>query len=196
MVEASRDQRFADVAFALACEPVDGLDSWRDGEQVVELIAKLRDGYYFDELPRATEMAHRLEEAFIDMMTRGMPLDELEKISDAADMWQSSVGNLITDAIGDAVSREIDDVRDIVSEIDSHSTLDDHINTLQKLAKRTAIPSQNVERAVRRVMERIAELKEQTSKPKPPSFNATFPTEADAFDDEALRNLFASLVDL
>jgi flagellar biosynthesis/type III secretory pathway ATPase len=97
------------------------------------------------------------------MMTRGMPLDELEKISDAADMWQISVGNRITDAIGDAVSREIDDVRDIVSEIDSHSTLDDHINTLQKLAKRTAIPSQNVERAVRRVMERIAELKEQTS---------------------------------
>jgi hypothetical protein len=194
--EASRDQRFADLAFALASEPVDGLDSWRDGEQAVELIARLRDGYYFDELPHATQMAQHLEEAFTDMMTRGMPLDELENISDAANRWETSLGNRITDAIRDAVSREIDDVGDAVSEIDSHSTLDDYINTLQKLAERTGIPPQNVDSAVRKVMERIDELKEKISEPKSPSFNATFPTEADAFDDEALRNLFASLVDL
>src|SRR5262249_1160206 len=34
--ESSHDQRFADLALALARAPVDGLDSWRDGEEAVE----------------------------------------------------------------------------------------------------------------------------------------------------------------
>ena len=49
--------------------------------------------------------------------------------------------------------------------------------------------------AVTTVMERMAEVEERTSVSKSPSFNAAMGAEADAFDDVALRNLFAPLTD-
>jgi hypothetical protein len=44
-------------------------------------------------------------------------------------------------------------------------------------------------------MERIAELEERTSVSKSPSFNAASSAERDTFDNVALRNLFAPLLD-
>jgi uncharacterized protein (UPF0147 family) len=194
--EASHDQRFADLAFALARAPVDGLDPWRDGDEAVDLLAKLRLGFYFGELPCATELADSLEDAIIDMIERGISSDDLEKISDAIEERRQVLGSRITGAFEDVIRSEIDGVRDIISDIDSESTLKEHIQTLQKLAKRTTIPPQNVERAVAMVMDRIAEIEEQTSVSKSPSFKAAPTTELDDFDDAALRNLFEPLVDL
>src|SRR5882724_5305179 len=75
--QSSGDQRFSDLALALARAPVDGLDSWRDGDDVIELIAKLRDGDYFDELTVASELANCLETAAIGMIHNCAP-DDLE----------------------------------------------------------------------------------------------------------------------
>jgi energy-coupling factor transporter ATP-binding protein EcfA2 len=194
--DATHDQRFADVALALARAPVDGLNSWRDGDETVELIGKLRDGYYFDELPCADELADSLEEAFIDMVAQGMASDELEKISDAVEQWQRVLGGGIASAVEEAIRSEIDNVDSVVADIDSDSTLKDHIKTLQKLAKRTTIPSEAVDSAVATVMERISEVEGRTSVSESPSFIAASPAEKDAFDDVALRNLFAPLVEL
>jgi hypothetical protein len=194
--EASHEERFADLALELARAPVEGLESWRDGEEAVELIGKLRDGYYFDEPPCASELADSIEGALVEMIERGMPSDELVKVSDAVDQWDGWLSDRVTSAIEDAIRSEIDDVWNIVADIDSESTLKDHIQTLQKLAKRTTIPSRNVETAVATVMERIAELEEQTSVSKSPSFKAALTAEHDGFDDVALKNLFEPLLSL
>src|SRR6266849_3068780 len=86
--EATRDPRFSDVALKLARSPIDGLDPWRDGNEVIELIAKLRDGDYFEELPHASDIADCLEAAAVAMIEQNMTSEELEKISDAADDWR------------------------------------------------------------------------------------------------------------
>jgi hypothetical protein len=194
--EATHDQRFADLALALARAPVDGLDSWRDGEEAVGLLGKLRDGDYFGELRCATELGDSLEKSIVNMIDRGMPSDELENISDAAEQWRRVLGNRITDAVEEAIRTEINEVRSIVADIDSESTLTEHIQTLQKLAKRATIPPQIVEKAVATVMERIGEVEEHTSVSESPSFKARSPDEADALDDAALRNLFEPLLAL
>jgi hypothetical protein len=54
----------------LAENPIDGLDSWRDGEEALELIGKLRDGDYFEDLPNAENLADRIEAAAISMIEK------------------------------------------------------------------------------------------------------------------------------
>ncbi len=191
---ASHDQRFADLALALARAPIDGLDLWRDGGEVIELVAKLRDGDYFEDLPCATELADSLEHEIIDMIRRGMPSDELENISDAVDLWNCTLGDEIPRAIDEAITTEFENVQSVVSDIDLDSTLKDHIKTLRKLGSRATIPALVLDRAIATVEERIAEVEEKTSVSKSPSFSAPTPVEGDAFDDVALGNLFATLI--
>jgi DNA polymerase III delta prime subunit len=192
--EYSGDQRFCDLALALARAPIDGLDSWRDGDDVIELIGKLRDGGYFDELAVADELADCLEKAAIDMIHSGMASDDLEKISDAVEKWQRLLGSDIARAVDAAIVSEINDVENIVQDIDSESTLTDHIETLQKLAKRTGLSTKAVSDAVEKVMERIAVVEERSTTSSSPSIGARFNAESDKFDDVALQNLFAPLV--
>lgn len=124
------------------------------------------------------------------------PSDELENVSDAAEQWRWVVGNRIIGAVEEAIRTEIKEVRSIVADIDSESTLTEHIKTLQKLAKRATIPAQIVEKAVATVTERIGEVEEQTSVSESPSFKAGSQDQLDAFDDVALRNLFEPLLAL
>ena len=192
--EASSNNWFIDLALALAEAPIDGLDSWRDGGEVIELVAKLRDGDYFDELPCASNLADALEKGIIDMIRRDMPSDELENISDAVDLWKHALGEEIPRALDEAIQGEFENVENIVSEIDSDSTLKDHIETLRKLGGRATIPTLVVDKAIATVEERIAAIEEQTSVSKSPSFSASASSEGDNFDDVALGNLFATLI--
>ncbi len=115
----SQDQKFADLALDLVRSPVDGIDSWRDGEGAIELIAKLGDGGHFEGLPGVSELADNLRLQVIDMIRRGMPLDELQNISDAVDRWQPDLGDGIREAIEESIRSEIDNVDSAVSGIDS-----------------------------------------------------------------------------
>jgi hypothetical protein len=190
--QSSGDQRFSDLALALARAPVDGLDSWRDGDDVIELIAKLRDGDYFDELTVASELANCLETATIGMIYSCAP-DDLEKISDAAEVWKQHLGREIPRAVDEVIVREIDEVERTVENIDSESTLTEHIEMLQKLAKRTRVSAVTVSRAVETVMDRIAVVEGRSTKSSSLSVRASAP-ETDKFDDVALQNLFEPLV--
>lgn len=193
---ASHDRRFVDLALTLARTPPSGLSSWRDGEECIGLIGKFREGHDFPGLPHAGELADALEETFIAMMESGVYADDLEKISDAAESLEHCLGRGATRAIDDAIRWEIEEVRSVIAGMDSESVLDDHIRTLRKLAKRTAISARDVERAIAIVTTRIAEVDQRTSVSEAPSFNAPGPAEIDTFDDVAWNNLFAPLAAL
>ena len=159
---ATENGRFSDIALVLARSPVDGLDSWRDGGEAVELVAKLRDGDYFGDLPGATEMADHLEAAVISMLESPMTPDELEKISDAVDDWRHHLTDGLFRAHDDAIRNEIENVGSVVEEMDSESTLNEHIDTIRKLSERVNIASQAVSIAVKKVEDRITKLGEET----------------------------------
>lgn len=193
--EASEDPRFADLALTLARDPVDGLDSSYDGDEVVRLIARLREGDYFDGLPYAAEMAEGLEDAFVAMLERGVRSDDLEKISDAVERWKTRAGDRVENAVESAIRSEIDDVGRLVGDLDSESTLEDHIKSLRNLAKRVGIVSHEVEKAVEIVKARIAELRDEAAEPTSPSIKAPAELSSSSFDDVAIANLFAPLMD-
>lgn len=194
----TRDKRFSDLTLSLANNPIDGLSSWRDGGEAAELIYKLRDVDYYGDFPFSTELADKLETAYIAMLDQGVSSDDLENISDAVENWNGLLGNNIINAVEDVVRREFYDVGNIVLEIDSESTLDDHISMLKKLGARTNLDSQEVERAVETVNSRIVELQENEEiyQAKPPDFDLSASSEIDKFDDLALNNLFIPLLNI
>jgi energy-coupling factor transporter ATP-binding protein EcfA2 len=194
----SRNTRFAELALSLAGNPVEGFDTWRDGDEAIEIIHKIRDGDYYEGLPFAKEIADKMEAAYISMLERGVPSDDIEKIANAAQNWSGHLGSDVIKAIGGAVSRQFEDVQDIVSEIDSESSLNDHIKTLRKLAAGIQLSEQKTEAAVKIVESRIEQLQEEEdgSQAKSPSFSSHYNKDVDKFDDRALQNLFVPLLEL
>ncbi|MGL3210510.1 hypothetical protein [Bradyrhizobium sp. BR 1433] len=162
---ATENTRFSDIALVLARSPVDGLGSWRDGDEAIELIAKLRDGDSFGGVPRAVEMADYLETAAISMLESPMPPDELEKISDAVDEWRHLLTDRLFRAHDDAIRNEIENVGSVVEDMDSESTFNEHIDTVRKLSKRVNMSSQVVSIALKKVEERIVKLGKKPMSP-------------------------------
>ncbi len=194
----TKDIRFANISLSLATSLIDGLDSWRDGVKTVELIYKLRDGGYYEDFPFTTELADKLESAYISMLEQGVSSDEVENISDVVKNCNTFLGDNIINAVENVIHREFDDVEDIVSEIDSESTLDDHIAMLKILGKRVNLNSQEVDCAVEIVESRIAELQEEEEiyQAKSPDLSLSTKSNIDKFDDIALLNLFRPLLNV
>jgi energy-coupling factor transporter ATP-binding protein EcfA2 len=190
----TKDAVFAESSMELARTPVDGLDSWRDGPECAELIAKLRDEDYLEELPTASEMADLLEGHFIEMVQIPMPSDELEKISDAVDTWGHSLDARALNAVEKAIQSEFANVAEAVSDINSESTLDDHAETLKKLGKRASVPAEIVKRAIETIDDRKAQLEEETEESESPAVSPETGRDHDSFDDKQLQDLFAPLL--
>lgn len=193
LAEASDDGRFLDYALELARAPIDGLDPWRDGDSAITLIGKLRDPDYFSLIRHASEIAEGLELASIVMVDSSFDSDDLEKISDAAEDWASYLSANLVRSIHEAIQYQVAQIEACIEDIDSTTTLDDHIKTLKKMASRANIASRDVETAITKIKSKIALIDEESEEPSSPSFSGRQKADADVFDDTALRNLFASL---
>jgi hypothetical protein len=123
-----------------------------------------------------------------------MTPDELEKISDAVDEWRHHLTDGLFRAHDDAIRNEIENVGSVVEEMDSESTLNEHIDTIRKLSERVNIASRVVSIALKKVEDRIIKLGEETDVSSSPSFGGSRPQEGDVFDDKALRSLFLPLL--
>jgi hypothetical protein len=187
-------QTYWDIAIRLAEAPIEGLDSWRDGADAIELIGKLRDGYYFEELPEAEKLADRIEAAAITMVQGTVAIDELEKIAEAINDWSNGLSDDITDALDEAIRYQFREVTSTVAEIDSESTLEDHITSLRKLGERAAVDLTQVELAVSYVNDRIDEVARLSAgtQSSPPEVHV--PRGPEQFDDVALKGLFSQLL--
>jgi DNA polymerase III delta prime subunit len=190
----TKDQRFLDIVFSLAENPIEGLDSWRDGGEALELIGKLRDGGYFDDLPDAEKLADRIEVAAISMIERSVPLDDLEKLADTIDNWSSAFSSGITDALDYEIRRQVKEIEQTISDVDSESTLEDYIGSLQKLGKRASISDTQIETAVSSVNDRIGMVSEMSSDVPSSAPEIKASRRSDQFDDAALKGLFNQLL--
>ena len=191
---ASQDQSFIDSALSLAAKPLDGLDPWADGERAVIMIGHLRDEDYYSDVPLAEQIAERLEANLILMIDAGLTSDVLENLSDAAERWRSLLNPDTIESIGEAIRSEVRHVEDVIADIDSESSLDSHAQTIRKLAKRSHVASDELERAIDIISDKIAELEERTQISNPPTVTETELDKSDNFDDLALKNLFVSLI--
>lgn len=191
----SERQEFFDAATALAEQPVSGFDAWRDGREMIELIAKLRDEDYYAGAADASNLADILEAAVIDLLGYLLPIDELEAIIDEVDGRRNATfSDALMTALEESANLQFRDVGTAVSDVDSESTLDDHLEALRKLGKRFSVGQTMVEIAEAVVTERKEAVIEASSEERatPPTMPAKQKT--DVFSDEDIRGLFLQLV--
>lgn len=187
------NSRYAALAVDVATDLPGGFDPW-DGRQVVELIVHLRDGDYYEGYPYVEELVSKLEEQLASILQRGMASDDLEAVADAIHESPVALGANVAQELSDAILREVNDMYDVAGSFTSESEIEDHMNLVARLAEREQVPKRNIEDAMQLARGRIEELGEQTSRAGEPSFSRTAHLETDSFDDDAVQNLFASLL--
>lgn len=190
---ATDDIYFLELAAELAAHPVERLDSWRDGDAGITLLAHLRDDYLFDDNPQIDEMADALELNLLRMIEYGPALDDMERIADAAYDNQRSIGNVLVDAVRTAIDSEIRNVDQYIDDIYSESVLEEHMQSLDRLGKRSSLPAKDIERALSRIDERIGQIQEHSTPSSGLSSRPSLRGPEDAFDDTAIRTLFLPL---
>lgn len=196
--EETGDDHFADLVMKLAQHPPSpsgwsGYSSWREGTELIDLTGKLRDEDYYPDVPFAQDLANLLEDDVVRLFESGMAFDDLDSMLSAVGDAYPPPSQRIQDAANAAIRREIYNVDDSISDIDSESTLEDHAKTLEKFAPRAGIPKEALDRALSKVKARIEEIEESTSVASAPSTRSD-PRELDTFDDAALASLFAPLL--
>ena len=192
--EATGDEEFARLATDLSTMPVSGFNSWQDGTDLIELIEKFKTNSNED-FPFKEKMLRALEDGVLTMLSRGMDLDDLERISDAIIMTEETFGANIVGAAQEAVRQAFDEIDRTVADMNSESTLEEQKATLKKLAPRGGIADAELESALDTVNARIAALADEAEAAEVRSFSGAANKETDKFDDDALANLFAPLLD-
>lgn len=190
---ASDEARFAVLAVELAATPPDGFSPWRDGAEMIELLRELPDPNYFNGFPFVDVMVGHLEAGLIDMLNGYMGTDDLQKISDAIEAHRTSVSPNIIAAMDRAIVREIEEISYRLAELDSKSTLNDHMGYLGILGPRAGVPKSIIEWAEKTVKERIEAIEEETTTADAPEIGRR-KRENETFDDVTIQNLFAPLL--
>jgi hypothetical protein len=190
---ASDEVRFAVLAVELAATPPGGFSAWRDGAEMIELLCELPDPDYFEGFPFVEAMVGHLETGLVDMLNGYVGTDDLQKISDAIEEHRISVSPNVIAAMDRAIIREIEEISDRVAELDSESTLNDHMGYLGILGSRAGVPKSIIERAKKTVKERIEAIEEETKTADAPEIDRR-KRENEIFDDAAIQSLFAPLL--
>lgn len=189
---ASGDRLFYDSAFAIARNPPQGFVGWRDAPKLLEVARQLDDEGYFETTPETIELKRVLEDAVIKLLQQGMALDDLERVSDLVIDRDANYSPEVTEAMHDAIVAAVESTQDICSDLTSETELDDHAQSLQKLAQRAPVLPPSLASALTAVEDRRAQVAEELADSREPEALQA-PAAAPPFDDNALRDLFDSL---
>jgi hypothetical protein len=188
------DAEFVTYALKIAETPLGGFSPWRDGVELVGLIRRLRLGADAD-VPSADELATKLEDGLVAMFRDHMWPDDLDRMYGAIEYEHDLLAEDVFEAANEAIVRGFDAAREDAASIDSESTLEDHIKAFERLAPRVGIPGERLNKAISEIQGRISEIDQSVEEASPPDFSGRLPREKDKFDDAALRNLFAPLIE-
>jgi hypothetical protein len=187
----SDDVVFVDGALAIALKPPLSFTAWRDGARLLEMIGELHDPGHHEPGQRADELADALQDVVVQLFEEGMGSDDLLKMSDMVEDGEHS--ERVRAASYVAITREIDEIGDALSNYTSESELDDHASVLRKLAPRAGVPDYFLQRALKTLGERIEAVQIAQAKASDPDVPNSEAVADDAFGDDALYSLFDSL---
>lgn len=187
----SGEASFVEGALIVALKPPRSFTAWCDGARLLEMIKELRDPDQHGPRHDASNVSKALEAVVVQLFEEGMSSDDLLRMSDLVE--SGAYSERVRVASHSAITREIDDINEVVSNYSSESELDDHASVLRKLAPRAGVPEYSLQRALEAVDERIVEVQVAQTKAADPTVPKTDATADDAFGDDALYRLFESL---
>lgn len=191
---ASGETAFIEIMKKLAAAPVDGWDGWRDGGDLIGIVAKLRNDVYFGSIPGANDIAQTIEDGVISLILGySLNSEELTRLLDAEEEWINDVTDEVRAALIEAIHREFRDIEDVVRNIDSDSHIDEHVEALTRMAKRASVSDKKLQEAIDVAEARRAQIYDRPDEPSSSSGRGFGREIPEGFDDTALNNLFAPL---
>jgi DNA polymerase III delta prime subunit len=191
---AGGDTEFITYALKIAEDPIGGFRPWQDGVKLVSLIRSLRRGPEVT-FPSANDLAAKLDDGLFDVFRDHMWPDDLDQIYRAIEDSREVLAADVFEAANEAIVRGIENAWENAASINSESTLQDHIKAFRRLAPRAGIPAKKLRTAISDIKGRISELQTGVEEASSPDFSGAAARERDKFNDAALRNLFAPLLD-
>jgi hypothetical protein len=164
---------------------------WLDGVVLAKLLAELPDDDYYEGLPNREDLSRLVQLQLIALIEGNPSSDVLTRIAEKVD--RSRVDAAVLRALDVAIQYEIEEVESVIAEMDSASTLEEHMEALGRLGPIAGIPVPLVKRAVDQVKSRIVQLKAETEEAAAPVVPSSRHSDLDDFSDAELSNQFASL---
>lgn len=189
----SGEMRFFEIASSLASDRIGNFSAWNDAKRLIQLISGIQDGELLDS-DMIEELRGKFEGGIISILEGHLWPDDLEGICDNIDLHEKLLGPRIRNAADKAILDQIENIDSLIADVDSESTLEDHIKTLRRFAPRLGVPNSVLDRAIESVENRISEINEKVETAPSPDFSAESIRTHEHFDDSALANLFAPLV--
>ena len=189
----TEEEHFSDLAYLLLERQAGQFGAWRDARRLVNLVSEIRRGE-FVELDKPEAFIDKIEEVLIGILRGHIWPDDLENLLNEIDENKEHLSEDVGEAANAAMIDQIENVDSHVRDIDSEITLNDQIEAMKRFAPRLGIPDATLKRAITTVEDRIARINEQVESAKSPAFSSIPNREPEIFDDVALANLFAPLV--
>jgi len=187
------DLRFADSVMVIAKYPANDFSWWRDGSSLVNYFSRMSDEGDVTSFIYKAELLALVEEKLIKII-QWSGSDDLSSITDSIEEDRIALPITIIEALHEAVRGEFVEIKERVREDDSESTLNDRIEELTKLALKFNVSDYTLNNAISIIEERIAEIEQIDTPASSPKYKSST-SEDDKFDNEAIRNLFAPLID-
>lgn len=185
---------FLETAMAIATKPRDGFSPWTDSRKLPDLLVDLRTATG-EERAQTEPLADQIETAIHAMLGSDyVDPDALDGLIGAIDENIAILGSMFTDDIATAIPRMIENIADNLDHLDSDSTLNDYVTTVESLAGRVGYDSAAVARAKHAIERRIAEVAEAATEDEALTVTGDMPAPFETFDNDDLNNLFAPLV--
>lgn len=139
------------------------------------------------------ELIEEVERSLALALQDGLGPDELLSVIESVyGHMEHSMPEQVEVALDGAIDYEFTDIGDVISELDSESSLLDHGEFIDRLAELSGRDPISAKEAIH---ERIAEIEEPHWDDERPSFASRAPLGREDFGDDALLSLFSTLVE-
>ncbi|EPY00454.1 hypothetical protein, partial [Magnetospirillum fulvum] len=166
---------------------------WADGRALPKLIASLRAAPK-GEREKTTILAQALEERLTTMLYSDLELDDVQRLRESVEPRKGHLPENTDYQVASAAHRAIVELPGKLDHIDSESQLDDFAKLVDELGPIAGATSTEIQRAKAAINARTDRIREETPNDNDPTDFETVLYDRDRFDDQDLRNLFASLL--
>jgi energy-coupling factor transporter ATP-binding protein EcfA2 len=190
--KVSRNAAFVDSVRELIKNPPPGYSSFTGRRTVplIKFVSEQRDWEFPDRIAVQSE----LEAELIGIIERETSPDDLEDLYEQIEDHRGILSEAVVDAANMAIEHQLNEMDSIVSDVDSESTLADHIEAIKKLAKRVNAATERVDQAIKAIQSRIEEVEERTTEAEEPAFSGKMARMPDKYDDDEIESLFSLLL--
>jgi hypothetical protein len=189
----SKRDEFLDGAVQMTSSSSVWFTAWADGRTLPRLIASLRAAPKV-ERERTMPLIEALEERLTQVLYSDLKLDDVQRVRSEIIPRKGHLAPDFGWKVDSAANRIIAEIPNNLDHVDSESTLEDYVTLIAQLGPIVGSTQAELDQAEAAIKARIKLLREATPEEDELSVRGDNEPETDRFDDEDLRNLFASLL--